>query len=152
MQLSGPPQGSGFQTWRSPFKALLNEFTLCNTLAWWLHLCSSLDVRAAKRATYSQRTRCLEWSQPGPRRSGMGVSIDHFPKSCGPLEHHLRSIKRLKKKNTLGCTCAALWTCARRGRPPRRSQTRVAGLPYEPLNRGSGLRVEAHNYESRLTT
>ena len=27
-------QGSGFQKWRSPSKALLNEFTPSNTLAW----------------------------------------------------------------------------------------------------------------------
>ena len=36
--------------------------------------------------------------QPAPRSSGIRVSIDHFPKSCGPPEYHLRSIKRLKKK------------------------------------------------------
>jgi len=29
------------------------------------------------------------------------VSIDHFPKICGPPEYHLRSIKRLKQKVTL---------------------------------------------------
>jgi len=28
------PQGSGFQRWRSSLKALLNEFTLSNILAW----------------------------------------------------------------------------------------------------------------------
>ena len=30
-----PPQGSGFQKWRPPFKALLNEFTPSITLAWY---------------------------------------------------------------------------------------------------------------------
>jgi len=30
------------------------------------------------------------------------VIIDHFPKSCGPPEYHLRSIKRFKKKANLG--------------------------------------------------
>jgi len=34
---------------------------------------------------------------PSPS-SGVRVSIDHFPKSCGPPEYHLRSIKGLKKK------------------------------------------------------
>jgi hypothetical protein len=38
-------------------------------------------------------------AQPAPRSSGIRVSIDHFPKSCGPLEYHLRSIQRLKKQH-----------------------------------------------------
>ena len=32
----------------------------------------------------------------------MRVSIDHFLKSCGPPEYHLRSIKRFKKKKVEG--------------------------------------------------
>ena len=45
---------------------------------------------------YSQWTRCLERSQPAIRSSGMRVSMDHFPKSCGPPEYHLR-LKRLTR-------------------------------------------------------
>ena len=47
---------------------------------------------------YSQWTRCLEWNSARPPEQR--VSIDHFPKSCGPPEYpyHLRSIKRLKIK------------------------------------------------------
>ena len=33
-QKSIPPQGSGFQKWRSVLKTILNEFTPSNTLAW----------------------------------------------------------------------------------------------------------------------
>ena len=47
---------------------------------------------------FGQWTRCREWSQPAPRSSGIRVGIDHFPKSCGPPEYHLKSIKRLRKK------------------------------------------------------
>ena len=34
-QESIPPQGSGFQKWRSSPDTLFNEFTCSNTLAWW---------------------------------------------------------------------------------------------------------------------
>jgi len=38
------------------------------------------------------------WSQPAPRGSGIRLVVDRFPGSCGPPEHHLRSIKRFKRR------------------------------------------------------
>jgi len=34
---------------------------------------------------------------PPPGAAVLGLVFDHFPKSCGPSEYHLRSIKRLKR-------------------------------------------------------
>ena len=44
--------------------------------------------------------------------SGIRVSIEHFPKSCGPPEYHLRSRKRLQKKTQFklgGVTVERIW-------------------------------------------
>ena len=73
------------------------------------------------------------------------VSIDHFPKSCGPPEYHLRSIKRLKKKKKYA--------------PSRHLRDRVygSGVGVEGLwfmvwgwgfrVQGSGFRVSAFGFK-----
>ena len=50
--------------------------------------------------------------QPAPRSSGIRVSIDHFPKSGGPPEYHLRSIKRLKKQQAFQKRSTAFYCLA----------------------------------------
>ena len=45
-QESIPQQDSGFQKWRSPLKALLDEFTRSNTMAWFFFFFIALKPRA----------------------------------------------------------------------------------------------------------
>ena len=62
--------------------------------------CVSGGRGAVKRAWYEHASGLDVWNgvQPAPRSNGIRVSSDHFPKSSGPPEYHLRSIKRLKRR------------------------------------------------------
>jgi len=59
---------------------------------------------------------------PPPRRSGVRLVVDHFPKSCGPPEYHLRSIHGLKRSRRLlertWWTEEAVWGCTELARGP----------------------------------
>jgi len=55
------------------------------------------EARAAKSSDVDARADQGFRSQPAPRSSRVRLVVDHIPKSCGPPEYHLRSIKRLKR-------------------------------------------------------
>ena len=56
-----PPQGSGFQKWRSPLDAFLNEFTPSNTLAWYAEPWTlKIHSKACQDTLLTFENLCLE--------------------------------------------------------------------------------------------
>ena len=106
-----------FTTFRTQSKAVA-QLTLLVAISgpapWQLRRCTAEDGQYLERPREARHER--EAVRPprgqegahvleveldrGAWSSGIRVSIDHFPKSCGPPEYRLRSIKRLKKKKT----------------------------------------------------
>jgi len=51
-----------------------------------------VELEGEERDPHRKHDQRLPWS------SGIRLVVDHFPKSCGPPEYHLRSIKRLQRR------------------------------------------------------